>query len=81
MNLYMRHVADMRITRSFFFFCYSLLNIHRDLPVLLYFFGLLGHLLCRATSSTRHLPLEGLEGGDMGHGDLHASYRGQRVRQ
>ena len=34
---------------SGFFLCsfYSLLNLHRDLPVLLYFFGLLGHLLCR----------------------------------
>ena len=32
----------------FFFIVYSLLNIHRDLPVLFcIFFGLLGHILCR----------------------------------
>ena len=36
--------ADMIV----YLFClYSLLNIHRDLPVLLYFFGLLGHILFR----------------------------------
>ena len=36
----------------FFLIVYSLLNIHRDLPVLFcIFFGLLGHILCRGLPS------------------------------